>query len=124
MEGLKLETSDGTAIKVGPISGDTENDFQALQGARTTLIAGDFNSDGLEDLVVGDTYGKVRYYQNVGPQESPRFASADLIADLKSRLHVENADWNQDGRLDVIVSGRRTKCICFSMKVPRRGQVW
>jgi hypothetical protein len=108
-EGKKLETSDGDAIKVGPMDGDTENDFQALQGARTTLIAGDYNGDGLDDLIVGDTYGKVRYYKNIGPQESPRFAPAELIADLKSRLHVEKADWNRDGRLDVVVSGSSHK---------------
>ncbi|MEX2172191.1 MAG: FG-GAP-like repeat-containing protein [Pirellulales bacterium] len=108
-EGLKLETSDGAPIKVGPIGGDTESDFQALQGARTTLVAGDYDGDGLGDLIVGDTYGKVRYFKNVGPQESPRFAPPELIADLKSRLHVEQADWNRDGRLDVIVSGSNHK---------------
>lgn len=108
-EGQKLETSDGAAIKVGPIGGDTENDFQALQGARTTLVAGDYDGDELDDLIVGDTYGKVRYYKNVGPQESPRFAPPELIADLKSRLHVEHADWNRDERLDVIVSASNHK---------------
>ncbi|MDC0937149.1 VCBS repeat-containing protein, partial [Pirellulales bacterium] len=66
-EGQKLQTVDGAAIKVGPINSDAENNFQALQGARTTLIAGDYNGDGLEDLIVGDTFGMIRYYQNVGP---------------------------------------------------------
>jgi hypothetical protein len=108
-EGLKLRTTDNEEIKVGPIGSDSKNNFQALQGARTTLVAGDYNLDGLDDLIVGDTYGKVRYYQNVGPQESPRFAPAKLIADLKSRLHVEKADWNRDNQLDVIVSGSNHK---------------
>lgn len=108
-EGKKLETSDGEAIKVGPVNADIENDFQALQGARTTLTAGDFDNDGLDDLMVGDTYGKVRYFKNLGPKETPRFAPAELIADLKARLHVQRADWNKDGRLDVIVSGSSHK---------------
>jgi hypothetical protein len=104
VQGKKLETTEGAAIKVGPLNGDVERDFQALQGARTTLVAGDYNADGLDDLIVGDTYGKVRYYKNVGPVGSPRFAPPQVIADLKTRLHVEKADWNRDRRLDVIAS--------------------
>jgi hypothetical protein len=109
IQGQKLRTTDGKNIKVGPVGGDTEHDFQALQGARTTLVAGDYNGDGLDDLVVGDTYGKVRFYRNVGPLKSPRFAPPKLIADLKTRLHVEKGDWNRDGRLDVIVSSSSHK---------------
>jgi hypothetical protein len=112
-EGQKLETVDGAAIKVGPINGDTENSFQALQGARTTLIAGDYNGDGLDDLIVGDTYGMIRYYENVGQLKSPRFAKAVTVADLKSRLHVEKADWNRDGRLDVVASMSAHKIYVF-----------
>lgn len=112
-EGQKLQTVDGAAIKVGPISGDTENNFQALQGARTTLIAGDYNDDGLDDLVVGDTYGIIRYYENVGQPESPRFAKAVTVADLKSRLHVEKGDWNRDGRLDIVASMSAHKIYVF-----------
>ena len=103
-QGLKLHTVDGAPIKVGPLGADTESNFQALQGARTTLVAGDYNGDELDDLIVGDTYGKIRYYQNVGPPESPQFAPPELIADLKTRLKVERADWNRDGRLDVLAS--------------------
>ncbi len=104
VDGQKLLTVDGNPIKVGPQNGDFEGDFQALQGARTTLVAGDFNGEGLEDLVVGDTYGLVRYFQNAGPAAAPRFAEPILVTDLKSRVWVEKADWNGDGRLDVVAS--------------------
>ena len=102
--GYKLKTTDGEEIKVGRTDADPKKDFQALQGARTTLVAGDFDGDGLDDLVVGDTFGKVRYYKNVGPPEAPLFAPAELIGDFKTRLHVEKCDWNRDGKLDVIAS--------------------
>ena len=121
IKGEKLKTTDDMDIKVGPAGGDVHNDFQALQGARTTFVPGDFDDDGRDDLVIGDTYGKVRYFKNVGPEKSPRFAPPVIIADLKTRLHVEKADWNRDGRLDVIVSGMLTRYIRFSMRA-RRGR--
>lgn len=102
-EGYKLQTAAGP-IKVGPQGGDVENDFQALQGARTTLVAGDVDGDGLADLVVGDTYGLVRYYHNLGPVDAPIFDEPVVIADLKVRLHVDLTDWDGDGRGDVIAS--------------------
>lgn len=103
VEGYKLETPSGP-IKVGPKGGDIDNDFQALQGARTTLTAGDVDGDGLDDLVVGDTYGLIRYYHNTGTLASPRFAEPVLVADLKSRLHVNLGDWDGDERMDIIAS--------------------
>lgn len=103
VEGYKLQTASGP-IKVGPLGGDTDNNFQALQGARTTLVAGDVDGDGLADLVVGDTYGLVRYYHNRGPVDAPIFDEPVVIADLKVRLHVDLADWDGDGRGDVIAS--------------------
>ena len=53
---------------------------------------------------VGDTYGKTRYYRNVGPRAVPRFAAPVLIGDLKIRMIPYAADWDRDGRLDVVGS--------------------
>ncbi len=47
LEGIKLAMSDGSPIKVGPIGGDPNKDFSALQGARTVVAAGDFDADKL-----------------------------------------------------------------------------
>jgi hypothetical protein len=102
INGVKLNTEDDQPIKVGPQNGDTENDFVALQGARTVLTVADFSGDGLRDLVVGDTYGKIRYFRNLGPAGSPIFAQAVMVGDLKFRLLVDAVDWNDDGRMDVL----------------------
>jgi hypothetical protein len=102
LEGHRLQMENGAFIKVGPIEGDTEGDFVALQGARTVFAAADYDNDRLNDLVVGDTYGKIRLFRNLGPPADPRFALPLLVGDMKFRLLVDAVDWNEDGRMDVI----------------------
>jgi len=107
LAGLRLLLRDGSPIKVGPVGGDTTKDFNALQGARTVVAAGDFDGDGLRDLVVGDTFGKVRFFRQspVASRQSkdaPVFAEPVEIGNLGIRLNVCATDWNQDGRPDII----------------------
>jgi hypothetical protein len=114
-EGLRLNTEDGQPIKVGPAEGH-KWDFDVLQGARTTLAAADFDHDGKVDLIVGDTYGKVRYYRNLTGGSHPIFAKPELIADVGSRLVPTIADWNGDGWPDVILGSNRTYVVLNSGK--------
>jgi hypothetical protein len=102
IDGVKLKTENDQPIKVGPQNGDPERDFIALQGARTVFTVADYSGDGLRDLVVGDTYGKIRYFRNLGPTGSPTFAQPVMVGDLKFRLLVDSVDWNNDGRMDVL----------------------
>lgn len=106
-EGVLLSTNDGQPIKVGPMPGQ-KWDFDVLQGARTTVAAADFDRDGKVDLIVGDTYGKVRYYRNLTGGTHPQFAAPVVIADVKTRLVPSVADWNGDGWPDVIVGSTRS----------------
>src|SRR5207248_3162553 len=92
---------DNTPIKVGPTPAQ-KWDFDVLQGARTTLAAADFDRDGKVDLVVGDTYGKLRYYRNLTGGVNPTFASPEVIADLHMRVVPSIADWNEDGDDDLM----------------------
>jgi hypothetical protein len=101
--GVELALQDGTPIHVGPVKGQAR-DFDVLQGARTTLAVADFDSDGRLDLVVGDTYGKVRYFRNIGTRARPRFAPPVQIGDLRTRMVPCAADWDGDGRIDVVGS--------------------
>jgi hypothetical protein len=114
-DGLRLTTEDGKPIKVGPQEGHAW-DFDVLQGARTTVAAADFDHDGKVDLVIGDTYGDVRYYRNLTGGAHPVFAKAEMIAKLGSRLVPTIADWNGDGWADVIVGSNRTYVILNSGK--------
>jgi FG-GAP-like repeat len=118
ISGVKLSTRDGGAIKVGPIGLNPEENFDALQGARTVIAAGDFDGDSHRDLIVGDTFGKVRFFRQIARNGRPEghvpvFAPAVEIGDLGIRLNVCATDWNQDGRTDIIAGSANGKVRIF-----------
>jgi hypothetical protein len=113
--GVRLTTVDHQPIKVGPMPGQ-KWDFDVLQGARTTVAAADFDRDGKTDLIVGDTYGKVRYYRNVSGGTNPVFATPVVIAEAKARLVPTVADWNGDGWPDVVVGSSHALVVLNTAK--------
>jgi hypothetical protein len=69
----------------------------------------DWNDDGLKDLLVGDYWGKVEYYRNVGTPGNPALTSEGCLMVDGSELSVINNacpcvdDWNGDGLNDLLV---------------------
>ena len=121
-QGARLELTSGQRIKVGPVGKDVDSDFDALQGARTTFTVADFNRDGQRDLVVGDTYGKVRLFQRANHPERIAFEEPVELGDLGIRLLVDATDWNGDGWDDVIAgaaNGRVRVFLNSGRKSPR-----
>ncbi|GAJ21732.1 unnamed protein product, partial [marine sediment metagenome] len=53
------------------------------------FCAADFDNDGKNDLVVGDTYGMNRYYKNMGSNDKPIFALPVEVAKHQSRGLVD-----------------------------------
>ncbi len=112
-DGAKLPLVNGELLKVGPIGKDLDSDFSALQGARTTFTTADFDRDGKRDLVVGDTYGKVRYFRRGDTAGEIAFDAPIEIGNLGIRLLVDATDWNGDGWDDVIAGAANGRVRVF-----------
>lgn len=103
-KGEKLMTIDGQPIKVGPpvVPIDKITDFTIMQGSRAGIAAADFNSDGKTDIVMGDTYGDIYYFENIGDNLHPLFARGVKLGNLTSRAIPLVYDWDHDGQVDVL----------------------
>lgn len=88
-------------------------------------VAADWDGDGLTDLVIGAGSGAVYWLRNIGEAGEPSFAAPQMLlpglpgkayppyqvlADDQTpprgaRASVDVADWNGDGKMDLIVGG-------------------
>ena len=71
----------------------------------------DLNGDGKKDLIVGEEFGYVFYYENIGTDAMPSFSNHGDTLKLDNgsslcvpkRAHIDIVDWNGDGVEDIIV---------------------
>lgn len=91
----------------------------------TTLSVGDWDNDGLHDIVINSIWGKILWYKNVGTKNNPRLASVKSIEVEWNGKNVKPSwfwwepeknnlvtqwrttpliyDWNKDGLNDLIM---------------------
>jgi hypothetical protein len=105
MKGRQLHLAGGAPVKVGFPEGFKPEtfDFTVLQGSRPKPTAADFNQDGMTDLIIGDTFGKVRYFQNASKGENLVFADPVMVCELAGRTYVKAVRWDDDPHPDVLV---------------------
>jgi hypothetical protein len=82
-----------------------------VPGGRSSPAIADCDFDGCRDLLVGNTYGNLLLYTNVGTDSAPSFAgfiavtaggeAIDLPGTPRSRPSV--CDWTNSGQIDVLI---------------------
>jgi len=85
----------------------------------------DWDGDGRKDLLAGSEGPKIYFYRNIGTDKTPQLAKGELLA-LKGpgfeagyRCRIDVADWNNDGKLDLLVGNR-----CRGKKPSSGGNIW
>jgi hypothetical protein len=79
-----------------------------LGHAPRSIVSGDFNGDGIPDVIVGDEDGSLRLFLGDG---TGNMASAGDIAHLDSVVSITVADFNHDGIPDIAVSDWRASSV-------------
>jgi hypothetical protein len=95
-------------------------------------VAADWDGDGKFDLVTGSSQGAVSWYRNIGKQGQPKFAAAEQLVgngklDMEGygqRSQVAVADWNADGRMDLLVGDYRSAAAKDGGQREYHGWVW
>ncbi len=81
-------------------------------GSKSAPAMADFDRDGKKDLLVGDYYGNIYFYKNMGSATNPMFNSSTMLQaggttlDVEYYARIDIVDWDGDGVLDII-SGNR-----------------
>jgi hypothetical protein len=75
---------------------------------------GDWNGDGVFDLLVGSATGEVVWYENVGSPVAPLLAAPRVLVaknagSIGLRAKPSICDWNADGRADLLVGDFTTE---------------
>jgi hypothetical protein len=97
--GRPIELKDGSGESITP---------QSLMGVYSKLHLADTNGDGLQDLLIGQTYGNENHivvYLNVGTAGKPAFGKPKVLTlpkNSKSRPSPYIADLDGDGKKDMI----------------------
>ncbi|MEJ6578512.1 MAG: VCBS repeat-containing protein [Akkermansiaceae bacterium] len=94
-------------------------------GALATPVGIDWDADGDEDIIAGNTSGNIAFFENLDGKPSPKWAAPVLLKADGHTIHIQAgpngsiqgpceakwgyttqyvADWNHDGLLDIVIN--------------------
>ena len=110
---------DGSQAGILKVSlGEADGSFRPVSAgavlgrAPRAIVAGDFDGDGIPDLIVGDDDGKLTLFRGDG---TGSFVRAGDVAQLDSVSSIAVADFDRDGRKDMAVSDSRGGVVTIFM---------
>ncbi len=90
-------------------------DFQPLDGGfRVSPRIFDWNGDGYKDIIAGEGYGRILFYENIKTNDDPDFDDEKVYLDAGgsqinlegSRTRPDLVDWHNDGLPDILCGTR------------------
>ena len=111
--------------KTEPKFGKPESvDLGGTKTGRPSPYVFDWDGDGKVDLLLGSESPEVYFCRNIGTNSEPKLEKGkklDLVGkgfDKSYRCRIDVADWNGDGKNDILVGN------FYSTKQPMGGNVW
>ncbi len=102
--------SKGTMIQAGG------KNLDAGRGDASPIVI-DWNEDGRKDLLIGRGNGEIALFLNEGTNENPVFGKMTILnngkLDVGSTASPDMADWNGDGKKDLIVGNDSGEIFIF-----------
>jgi hypothetical protein len=92
-------------------NGSIQGPCEAKWGYTTPIVA-DWDSDGLNDIIINSIWGKIQWYKNIGTAKNPKLAPAQSVKILwQGKPLKPKWNWWNPGQDELVTQWRTTPCV-------------